>query len=472
MLRQALLRLGVAKATLLVSAGCVALSVLITLAALLLSDQQAWAFILLVAVVCPACIAPPVTYSYGRLMYELESSQSSLRRELEERARADQLAQELDARLRQVLDHTNEAFCMTTPDFQKFYYVSSAYEKIWGRSVESLYASPVGFLRSVDKRDRRRVLQVLTTDMSNLEREVEYRIVRPDGEIRWIRSRVFGGGDPSGASPRIVGFSEDITDRRMAETELEAQRALGARADRLRSLGEMAAGIAHELNQPLLGVRTLAEHSLLAMDRGWEELNETCRERFAKIVEQVDRMVNIIKHVRLFAREAGKPEQKPVDINDVIRSSVELLQVQMGARGVEIECHLIDDLPVISANPFSLEEVVINVLSNARESIEERSRRDGGRTGGLVRIGTRLEEEPSGRTLVVEISDDGLGIPAEVLDRAFDPFYTTKPPEQGTGLGLSVSRAIVEEFGGTMDLRPDGPDGGATATLTFSIGGI
>ena len=470
MLNRTLQRLGVIKATILVSAACVALSALICVTALSFSDQQDWRFVLLLAVVCPACIAPPITYSYSRLLHELESSQTSLRRELEERARAHELAQELEIRFRQVLDHTSEAFCMATPDLQQFYYASAAYEKIWGRSIESLYASPVSFLSSVDKRDRRMVLEVLTAGFFHQEREIEYRIVRPDGAVRWIRSRLYGVGDTAGDNRRTVGFSEDITDRKAAESELEAQRAQSARADRLRSLGEMAAGIAHELNQPLLGVRGLAEHSLIGMDRGWQAEDETSRERFAKIVEQVDRMVNIIEHVRLFAREAGKPEQSPVDLNDVIRSSVELLDAQLKSHGVGLECDLAEELPAISANPFSLEEVVINVLTNARESIEDRSSQDGGRSGGLVRIRTRLKEDAAGSRIEVAMSDDGLGMPQQVLDRAFDPFFTTKPPDKGTGLGLSVSRAIVKESGGRIELRSDGAAGGATVLLTFPVG--
>ena len=470
MLKRILQRLGVIRATLLVSAACVTGSVLICVAALALTDQQEWSFILLLAVLCPACIAPPITYSYSTLLHRLESSQETLQRELEERARAHELAQELEVRFRQVLDYTSEAFCMTTPDFQTFFYASSAYEHIWGRSIESLFASPISFLKSVDKRDRKRVLEVLTAGFFHEEREFEYRIVRPDGAIRWIRSRLFGVGDAAGDNRRTVGFSEDITDRKTAEAELETQRAQSARADRLRSLGEMAAGIAHELNQPLLGVRGLAEHSLIGMDRGWQAEDKTSRERFGKIVEQVDRMVNIIEHVRLFARQAGKPEQSSVDINDVIRSTVELLDAQMRAHGVGLECDLVADLPVISANPYSLEEVVINVLNNARESIEDRSRRNGGRPGGKVRIRTRLDEDGAGRRIEVAVSDDGLGMPRDVLERAFDPFFTTKPPDKGTGLGLSVSRAIVEESDGRMRLHSDGPESGATVLLTFPVG--
>jgi signal transduction histidine kinase len=123
-----------------------------------------------------------------------------------------------------------------------------------------------------------------------------------------------------------------------------------------------------------------------------------------------------------------------VDINDVVRSSVDLLGAQMRAHGVELQCELASDLPSISANPFSLEEVLVNLVNNARHSIEAKRHRDETQVGGAVRICTRLELDPAGARIEVVVSDDGVGIPEQVLERAFDPFYTTKPPDEGTGL--------------------------------------
>ncbi len=128
--------------------------------------------------------------------------------------------------------------------------------------------------------------------------------------------------------------------------ELEQQRAVAMRSDRLRSLGEMAAGIAHELNQPLVGVRGLAEHILIAQDRGWNMDARTIREKVATIVEQADRMSHIIEHVRIFAREAGKPELRPVNVNDVIESSTNLLGAQFSSHGLTLEKSLATGLPL------------------------------------------------------------------------------------------------------------------------------
>ena len=135
----------------------------------------------------------------------------------------------------------------------------------------------------------------------------------------------------------------------------------------------MAAGIAHELNQPLVGVRGLAAHILNGMDRGWELGEEKIRQRIFKIVEQADRMVHIIEHVRMFAREAGKPELSPLQVNEVVRSAMDMLGAQFRSHGVDLDCELAEDLPLVVANPFSLEEVILNLLNNARDAVGGRA---------------------------------------------------------------------------------------------------
>jgi signal transduction histidine kinase len=248
--------------------------------------------------------------------------------------------------------------------------------------------------------------------------------------------------------------------------ELEQQRAVAMRSDRLRSLGEMAAGIAHELNQPLVGVRGLAEHILIAQDRGWNMDARAIREKVATIVEQADRMSHIIEHVRIFAREAGKPELRPVNVNDVVESSTNLLGAQFASHGLTLEKSLAMDLPPVLANPFTLEEVVLNLLLNARDAVEERlqSEPDMQTPGVFLRTQAFME---NGHSMVrIEIRDNGIGIPQEIQGKIFDPFFTTKAPDKGTGLGLSISKTILEEFRGTL-IMTCMPEKGTTAVITL-----
>ena len=257
-------------------------------------------------------------------------------------------------------------------------------------------------------------------------------------------------------SPLLLAQARDVTERKQAEeaqeaaeAELEKQRTLSMRADRLRSLGEMAAGISHELNQPLMGVRGLAEHALIGMQRGWKVTENNLVDKLERIVEQTDRMVHIIEHVRLFAREAGKPEVLPVQVNEVVASSVDMLEAQFRSRGIEMTSELAEDLPPVLANSYSLEEVMLNLLNNARDAVEDQIQVKGEDAPTRVKLRT----EQNAQHIRIEVEDSGLGIPQEVIGKVFDPFFTTKGPDKGTGLGLAVSRTIIEGFGGTLQIR-------------------
>ncbi|MBI2505948.1 MAG: PAS domain S-box protein [Candidatus Latescibacteria bacterium] len=286
--------------------------------------------------------------------------------------------------------------------------------------------------------------------------ELEYRC--KDGSAVWTETALtFMRQDGKGA---ILGSSRDISERKRAERELEQQRLLVMRSDRLRSLGERAAGIAHELNQPLVGVRGLAEHLLLGQQRHWNLGEKRMREKVVRIIEQADRMSHIIEHVRMFACEAGRRELHPVDLNEVVCAGTGLLEAQLRSRKLRLVYDLGKELPTVLANPFSLEEVILNLLTNARDAVEERLQQEG-RGDRHVMVRTRADGEGG---VSLEVVDRGCGISPEVLARIFDPFFTTKEPEKGTGLGLSISRSIVEELGGTMGIESR-PGEGTTARV-------
>ena len=268
----------------------------------------------------------------------------------------------------------------------------------------------------------------------------------------------------------VTAISESEEAREAAERELAAQRVLSMAADRLRTLGEMAAAIAHELNQPLAGTRGLAEHLLIGLDRGWHMPPAKQREKLALIVEQADRMAHIIERVRMFAREAGKLEVRPVQLNDVVRAAIGMVDEHFRARGITLECELAEALPTVPANPFSLEEVLLNLMTNARDAVVEKFE-------GLVspppaRILVRtLSRSCGGRDCgAIEVIDEGVGIPAENVAKVFEPFFTTKPPNRGTGIGLAVCKHIIEQFGGTITIQSQ-LGHGATVTIVLPVRG-
>ncbi len=262
---------------------------------------------------------------------------------------------------------------------------------------------------------------------------------------------------------RAVRIAEQMTE------ELEKQQALSMRSDRLRSLGEMAAGIAHELNQPLVGVRGLAEHLLIAQDRGWNLDAQTIRKKVATIIEQADRMTHIIDHIRIFAREAGKPEFRPVNINDVIETGTHLISAQFALHGLSLEKKLVVNPPQVMANPFTLEEVVLNLLANARDAVEERLSTEPDMKSPGVFLRTDVFPTHTPTHVSIEICDNGSGIPDEIREKIFDPFFTTKAPDKGTGLGLAISKTIIEDFGGTLTIMPSPSQEGTIATITLPV---
>ena len=154
-----------------------------------------------------------------------------------------------------------------------------------------------------------------------------------------------------------------------------------------------------------------------------------------------------------------------VNVNEVVDSSLGLVSAQLRQRGLELECDLAEDVPEVEANPFSLEEVILNLVTNARDSVEERLESDSD-VDAVVTLRTLVEKRGSETWVKVEVTDRGVGIAAEHLDRVFDPFYTTKSPDKGTGLGLSISRSIVEKSGGTIEIRSE-PGGSTTATVSL-----
>ncbi len=245
-------------------------------------------------------------------------------------------------------------------------------------------------------------------------------------------------------------LTNEIQKRREAEKKLEEQRTLRMRSDRLRSLGEMAAGIAHELNQPLVGVRGLAELILLTMESEDRMPPEEIRENVRLIVEQADRMVHIIKHVRLFARESGNPETALVNLNEVVHSGTSLLRAQFRSHGLTLEDRLAQHPLPVHVNSFSLEEVIFNLLNNARDTAKKRMEEEGPAYTPCIRITTGDGDHNGHPIAWLMISDNGMGITPDIAEKIFDPFFTTKDPDKGTGLGLAISKSIVESFGGDI----------------------
>jgi signal transduction histidine kinase len=212
------------------------------------------------------------------------------------------------------------------------------------------------------------------------------------------------------------------------------------RAENLASLGKMAAGIAHEINNPIAGMLNCVR-SLL---KGVKEERQRIQ-YLAMLQEGLGRIGRTVGQLLNFAREA-KPQLAHTDLRSLLQRCLALLEQDLAAR--QITCSLSPDgtLPTVLADPYQLEQVFLNILKNAMEAMPN---------GGTIAISTRVREREAGRFLEIQISDTGIGIPPEHLPRIFDPFFTTKEVGRGTGLGLSVSYGIVRAHGGFIEVQSE-----------------
>lgn len=375
-----------------------------------------------------------------------------------EHARLYRKLQESETHYRLLAEHVTDV--IWTMDLElRFTYVSPSVRRMRGYTAAEARAQTLEEALTPDSCAKiRQALLEGKEWPEKLVLELEY--LCKDGSTVWTETALtfvrHGGKGPKG----ILGSSRDISERKKAERELEQQRLLVMRSDRLRALGERAAGIAHELNQPLVGVRGLAEHLLLGQQRNWNLGQQRMREKIVRIIEQADRMSHIIEHVRMFACEVGRRQLRPVDLNEVVCAGTGLLETQLRSRKLRLVYDLEEKLPAVLANPFALEEVVLNLLTNARDAVEERLQQEG-RADRCVRVRTRADGEEG---VSLEVADRGCGIAPEALERIFEPFFTTKELEKGTGLGLPISRSIVEELGGTIEIASR-PCEGTTARV-------
>jgi signal transduction histidine kinase len=286
--------------------------------------------------------------------------------------------------------------------------------------------------------------------------EEEMRIRRTDGEYRWFLSRVVPLRDKRGKVVKWYGTATDIQDRKRAEQEREKLRQLEAElahTNRLSMLGELAASISHELKQPISAAVMDAQASLRWLNRDEPDLDQA-RKSTAAIVKDGKLAVNIIDRLHSLYKKT-LPQRELVDVDEVIGEMVLLLRGEANRYAVSIRTELAADLPRITADRVQVQQVLMNLMLNGIEAMKE--------TGGVLTIRTGRGEECE---MLISVSDTGVGLPPGKADRIFDAFFTTKP--QGSGMGLAISRSIVESHGGRLwAASQDGP--GATFCFTLPI---
>jgi signal transduction histidine kinase len=280
----------------------------------------------------------------------------------------------------------------------------------------------------------------------------EYRLVMPDGSIKHVNVVAHAVNDESDGI-EFVGAVMDVSDRKRAEEALRQARADLAHVNRATTMGELTASLAHEVNQPIAAALTNANTCLRWLTREHPDLEEA-REAAMRIVKDQTRAAEIISRIRLLFKKST-PEWEVVDVNEAIREMIVLLRSEATRYDITVGMELAADLPLIMGDRVQLQQVLMNLIVNGIDAMKE--------VDGARQLAIRSQQDDDGK-LIVSVCDTGVGLPPQQADQIFNAFFTTKP--HGTGMGLRISRSIIESHGGRLWAADNSPRG---ASFYFSL---
>jgi len=239
------------------------------------------------------------------------------------------------------------------------------------------------------------------------------------------------------------------------------QQQLLAQKSKLESIGELSAGLAHEINQPLGGLSMGIENILFnTSDNGIDE--EYLKNKIDLLFKDIERIRKIIEHVRLFSRDQDNLVVEQFSVNEVIENALSLVSKQFDSNNVELVVNVPSHNVFTMGNKYRLEQVILNLLSNSRQAVDEKSNKNNSGFAKQISI-EMIDNDP---VSIITITDNGIGIKKKIISKIFDPFFTTKSEKKGTGLGLSISYGIISEMQGSIDV--DSNEGEFT-TITIQL---
>ena len=267
---------------------------------------------------------------------------------------------------------------------------------------------------------------------------IEYRLRRADGEYRWVIESGIPRYTPGGEFAGYIGSNIDITELKRAEAErqrLHQVEADLAHINRVSMMGELAASLAHEIKQPISAALTDAKTCVRWLQRDTPDVAEGCQAAL-RMIHDATRAAEVIDRVRsLYRRDTS--ERELLDVNEIIREMIILLHDKADPNSISIRTELASGLPQIKADRVQLQQVLMNLILNSIEAMKDRK--------GELSVASKRTDDGQ---LLISVSDSGVGLPSEKVDRIFEAFFTTKA--QGTGMGLSISRRIIESHGGSL----------------------
>lgn len=332
-------------------------------------------------------------------------------------------------------------------------YVNPRFTEVTGYTLQEVAGRTPQVLKSGETSPEvyRELWQAIT---AGKEWQGELRNRKKDGALYWASTSISPITDQQGTITHYLGISEDVTRRKRTEDEVRRHRNELAHFGRVSIMGEIATSLAHELNQPLTVISGCAQLALDKLRLG-KDSHEALRDPLVQAAEQAQRANEILRRIRNFIQKADQ-ERDVTDINEAVRNVFNLLRSDAREHGVVIKLDLAEGLPTVMVDPIQIQQVVVNLAHNGIEAMSE-----GSPTCRVLTIRTS-----KGRNATVEVSvhNGGKAIASEHLQHVFDPFFTTKPG--GLGMGLSISRTIVEAHGGTLWVE-SAPESGTVFCFTL-----
>lgn len=377
--------------------------------------------------------------------------------DIDVRKSAEEVSKARERELRLLIDSFPGMVAVASADGQHEYANKRVMEYVGQTLAE---AAGLGWLGGIHPDEREAVRAAWLRSVATAEpMDVQHRWRRYDGVYRWFHARVEPLLDEHGKVIRWYGLLVDVDDHKRAEETLRRSEAQLAHVTRVTTMGELTASIAHEVNQPLTAIVNNANACLGLLPESTPDLLEV-REALRDIVEDGDRASAIIARVRRLVKNAPF-ESAPLELKDVVHDVVTLATHESTRRGVTVRVELADDLPPVVGDRVQLAQVLMNLVVNGMDAMTtaDECRRV------LVVRGRRAMHDGTAR-VVLDVEDAGIGLSREAMDRLFEPFYTTKA--SGMGMGLAISRSIVDAHGGRLWVAPH-PDAGTIVSFDLPV---
>jgi two-component system sensor kinase FixL len=378
---------------------------------------------------------------------------AGIQRDITERKRAATALQDSEEKYRQLVCTTSDAIMLFDGETRQFVDVNEACEKLYGYCRREFLGLRLDDVSAEPEKSRDSVRKSLRGEVTRIPLRHHKK---KDGTVFPVE--ISSSAFKLSGRPVVCGVIRDSTERRGIEKRAKEHQAELARAWRVNMVGEMASGLAHELNQPLCAIANYS-NACLRMAENSKDLSSETAGALMQITRQAERAGKIISHIRGLVAKAP-PKRSTVQINKVVAEAIDIEETEATRKGIAIETRLAEDAPLILADEIQIEQVILNLVRNSFDALSDAqvSRRK-----VTIETGTA-----SDNTIKVVVRDNGRGLPTEDTERVFDSFFTTKV--SGLGMGLSLSRSIIEAHGGKLWAEPNS-DGGASFQFTLPVEG-